>query len=48
MILARSLACLLGLVTLILSFYIYEEYIRLLGFPDGYVTELGAAERKLA
>ncbi len=48
MILSRSLACLLGLAALALSFYAYEEYIRLLGFPDGHVTPLGAAERKLA
>ena len=48
MILSRSLACLLGLAALALSFYVYEEYIQLLGFPDGYVTALGAAEEKLA
>lgn len=44
----RLFACLLGLVALALSFYAYEEYIRLLGFPDGHITELGAAEKKLA
>lgn len=48
MILSRLLACLLGLAALALSLYVYEEHIRLLGFPDGHVTELGAAEKKLA
>ena len=48
MILSRSLACLSGLVALGLSIYVYEEYIGSLGFPDGHVTELGAAEKKLA
>lgn len=48
MALSRSAACLLGLVALALSLYVYEEYIALLGFPDGHVTQLGAAERKLA
>lgn len=48
MTLSRLMACSLGLVALTLSLYVYEEYIRLLGFPDGHVTELGAAEKKLA
>ena len=48
MILSRSLACSLGLVALVLSLYVYEEYIHLLGFPDSHVTALGAAEEKLA
>ena len=48
MISSRLLACSLGLAALALSLYVYEEYIRLLGFPDGHVTELGAAEKKLA
>ena len=48
MTLSRLLACLLGLAAVVLSFYVYEEYIHLLGFPDGHVTELGAAEQKLA
>ena len=48
MILSRSLACLLSVVALVLSLYAYEEYIHLLGFPDGHVTALGAAEEKLA
>ena len=48
MVLSRLLACLLGLVALALSLYVYQEYIGLLGFPDGHVTELGAAEKKLA
>ena len=48
MILPRLLTCLTGLVALILAFYVYEEYIFLLGFPDSHVTDLGAAEKKLA
>ena len=46
--LSRLFACLLGLAALALTFYVYEEYIHLLGFPDGHVTQLGAAEKKLA
>lgn len=46
--LSRLLACLLGLLALASSLYVYEEHVRLLGFPDGHVTALGTAERKLA
>ena len=46
--LPRVLACSVGLVALVLPLYVYAEYIYLLGFPDGYITALGAAERKLA
>ena len=45
---SRLFACVLGLAALALSFYAYEEYIAWLGFPDGHVTELGTAERRLA
>ena len=48
MTLSRLLALLLGLVALAPAFYVCEEYIWLLGFPDGYVTELVAAEKRLA
>jgi sorbitol-specific phosphotransferase system component IIC len=27
---------------------VYEEYVHWLGFPDGRITELGYAERRLA
>jgi hypothetical protein len=44
----RILAFVSGGVALILSCLIYLEYIHMLGFPDGFITELGYAERKLA
>ncbi len=44
----RVFACLGGLMALALAWFVYTEYIYFLGFPDGYVTEQGAAERKLA
>src|SRR5689334_10601487 len=42
------LAFLMVVITIIASWLAYFEYIWLLGFPDGYITELGYAERKLA
>lgn len=48
MISSRLLACVLGLAALAVALYVYEEYIRLLGFPDGHVTDLGTAEKTLA
>lgn len=30
------------------SFFVYVEYIHMLGFPDGFITELAYAERRLA
>lgn len=44
----RILAYVSAGVALVLSFLIYLEYIHMLGFPDGFITELGYAERKLA
>jgi hypothetical protein len=44
----RLFAYLIGCLTLGSSFFIYLEYIYLLGFPDGFITELGYAERRLA
>ncbi len=44
----RVFACLSGLAAWGLAGFVYAEYIYFLGFPDGYITELGAAERKLA
>ncbi len=43
-ILAYASAC----VTLTSSFLVYMGYIHLLGFPDGFITELAYAERRLA
>jgi len=44
----RILAYVMGCLALALSFLVYLEYIYLLGFPDGFITELGYAERRLA
>ena len=44
----RLLAYLIGCVALALSFVIYLTYVHGLGFPDGFITELGHAERRLA
>ena len=44
----RILAYVMGCLALALSFLVYLEYIHLLGFPDGFITELGFAERRLA
>lgn len=44
----RILAYLIGCIALALSFFIYTEYVYSLGFPDGFISELGYAERKLA
>ena len=48
MTLSRIIAYLLGGVAFVASFLIYIEYIHQLGFPDGFITELGYAERRLA
>jgi hypothetical protein len=45
---ARVVAYLLAGVALILSFLAYMNYIYMLGFPDGFITELGYAQRRLA
>lgn len=44
----RFLAYLIGCVALASSLLIYMTFINGLGFPDGFITELGYAERKLA
>lgn len=44
----RVFACLGGLAALVLVLFAYAECVYFLGFPDGHVTQLGAAERKLA
>jgi hypothetical protein len=44
----RIVAFLLACLALALSYVIYLDYIYMLGFPDGSITELGYAERRLA
>jgi hypothetical protein len=44
----RIFAYLIGCIVLTSSFLIYLKYIYLLGFPDGFITELGYAEKRLA
>lgn len=44
----RIFAYVIGCCTLISAVLVYVEYIHMLGFPDGFITELGYAERKLA
>jgi hypothetical protein len=44
----RMVAYIIGCVAFAASILIYLEYIYLLGFPDGFITELGYAERRLA
>lgn len=44
----RLVAYLIGLTALAASLLVYLEYIYLLGFPDGFVTELELAEKRLA
>jgi hypothetical protein len=44
----RIVAYLMGCLAFVSSFFVYIKYIHLLGFPDGFITELGYAERKLA
>lgn len=46
--LTRIIAYLIGCVVLASSIPVYMEYISGLGFPDGFITELGHAERRLA
>ena len=38
----------IGCAALVSTFLVYMEYIYMLGFPDGFITELGYAERRLA
>ncbi|HVQ36989.1 MAG TPA: hypothetical protein VMS31_05630 [Pyrinomonadaceae bacterium] len=44
----RIFAFVIGCVALALSLRADLEYIHLLGFPDGFITELGYAQRRLA
>lgn len=44
----RIIAYLLGLAALGAALLVYGEYIYLLGFPDGFITDLERAERNLA
>lgn len=46
--LTRVFTWLAGMAAWVLALCAYAEYVYLLGFPDGYITELAAAERKLA
>jgi hypothetical protein len=48
MSLSHVIAYLMGGSAFVASFFIYMEYIHRLGFPDGFITELGYAERRLA
>ena len=41
-------AYLIGLIALPLSLLIYMQYVFMLGFPDGFITELEIAQRQLA
>jgi len=44
----RIIAFLMAFLTLGLSFLVHIKYIHLQGFPDGFISELGYTERKLA
>lgn len=44
----RLFAYFIGCASLVLIFLIFLIYIHGLGFPDGFISELGYAERKLA
>lgn len=44
----RIIAYLFGCAALAASLFVYLEYVYMLGFPDGHVTELGRAQRSLA
>lgn len=44
----RTIAIVIGCLALASSVLVYVEYIHMLGFPDGFITELGYAERRLA
>lgn len=41
-------AYLIGFIALVLSLLIYMQYVFMLGFPDGFITELEYAQRQLA
>ncbi|HKQ99989.1 MAG TPA: hypothetical protein VJT09_04910 [Pyrinomonadaceae bacterium] len=44
----RAFAYLIGCIALVSTYYIYMDYVYMLGFPDGSITELGYGERRLA
>jgi hypothetical protein len=44
----RVVAYLLAVIALALSLLVYMNYVYMLGFPDGFITELGRAQRRLA
>lgn len=44
----RIIACSFGCAALAASLLVYLEYVYMLGFPDGHITELGRAQRSLA
>jgi hypothetical protein len=44
----RIVAYLLGCIALASTYIVYMDYIYMLGFPDGFITELGYAQRTLA
>jgi uncharacterized BrkB/YihY/UPF0761 family membrane protein len=46
--LSRNFAYFIGILALVLSVFIYLEYIYMLGFPDGFITELENAQKHLA
>jgi hypothetical protein len=45
---SRVLAFGMAGIALILSLLAYANYIYMLGFPDGFITELGYAQKRLA
>jgi hypothetical protein len=44
----RIAAYVLAATALVLSAFVYHEYVDMLGFPDGHVSALNLAERRLA
>jgi hypothetical protein len=44
----RAVAYLLAGGALVLSLLAYMSYVYMLGFPDGFISELGRAQRRLA
>lgn len=41
------IALVLGVVSFLLGFFVYMEYVYFAGFPDGHITELASAQKKL-
>jgi asparagine N-glycosylation enzyme membrane subunit Stt3 len=44
----RVVAYLMAGIALVLSILTYINYVYMLGFPDGFISELGQAQRRLA